>query len=119
MSNLGGYQKLTTLAKKVGGPKNLVLINLGVGYGLFRTLEGGVKFAHKSMKKETVTNKIEANEYKVLRDAIDSQGLTFKVGDTIRILETANDVILIEKVGDNNNPYYVSLDFLKSITLFS
>ena len=31
MSNLGGYQKLTTFAKKVGGPGNLVVLIAGSG----------------------------------------------------------------------------------------
>ena len=31
MSNLGGYQLLTTAAKKVGGPRNLVLLIAGTG----------------------------------------------------------------------------------------
>lgn len=48
MSNLGGYQLLTTAAKKVGGPGNLV--------------------------------------------------------------------VLIEKMGDTNNPYFISGDFLKEIS---
>lgn len=29
MSNLGGYQLLTTFAKKVGGPRNLVALIAG------------------------------------------------------------------------------------------
>lgn len=31
MSNLGGYQLLTTFAKKVGGPRNLVALIAGGG----------------------------------------------------------------------------------------
>lgn len=31
MSNLGGYQRLTTIAKKVGGSTNLVLLIAGSG----------------------------------------------------------------------------------------
>lgn len=31
MSNLGDYQRMTILAKKVGGPKNLAVIIAGAG----------------------------------------------------------------------------------------
>ena len=31
MSNLGWYQVMTTAAKKVGGPRNLLLLTLGAG----------------------------------------------------------------------------------------
>ena len=115
MSNLGGYQNITTWSKKFGGPYKFLFAVASAGYVFFRMIEGGGRHAYKSLKEETTTNKTKINEYKVLRDAIDSQGLTFKVGDTIRILETANDVILIEKVGDNNNPYYVYYKFMNLI----
>ena len=36
MSNLGGYQWLTTAAKKVRGPKNLVLMILGAGAVVYK-----------------------------------------------------------------------------------
>ena len=43
MSNLGWYQKITTAAKRVGGPKNLILL-IGVGgYGILRLGEAGTK----------------------------------------------------------------------------
>lgn len=45
MSNLGGYQLLTTWAKKVRGPKNLVLLLLGSGAVISVTAVKGGKLA--------------------------------------------------------------------------
>jgi hypothetical protein len=49
---------------------------------------------------------------------MDSDGLVFKVGDKYRILDRDGDSILIEKFGDDNNPYFVSAEFLKKISEF-
>lgn len=35
-----------------------------------------------------------------------------------RILERDKDSVLIEKIGDNNNPYFVSADFLRTVSKF-
>ena len=118
MSNLGGYQLLTTFAKKVGGPGKLVLAIAGGGYVIFRAVEAGGKTIYKKVKKVKADNKAKIKEYIVLNDGTDEQGLKFKAGDKVRVLETADDAILIEKVGDKNNPYFVSIDFLKTITAY-
>lgn len=49
---------------------------------------------------------------------MDSNGLVFNVGDNYRVLNHDGDAILVEKLGDGNNPYYVSADFLKEISEF-
>lgn len=50
MSNLGGYQVFTTLAKKVGGPGNLIALIAGGG-----AIVGGiaVKCGEFAVKKES------------------------------------------------------------------
>ena len=48
-----------------------------------------------------------------------NEGLQFAVGDTFRVLEIAADAVLIEKIGDPNNPYFVSSDLLHSISDFN
>ena len=53
------------------------------------------------------------------KDAEDEQGLRFSKGDKIRVLENDADSILIEKIGDRSNPYYVSRDFLKCMSDFN
>lgn len=45
-----------------------------------------------------------------------NEGLQFVVGEQLRVLEIAGDVVLIEKIGDTDNPYFVSADLLRSIS---
>lgn len=123
MSNLGLYQTMTTLAKKVGGPKNLILIVAGVGYLILRTGEAVSKKLFKKVKNK-ISGKRKMSGYteiifEVTSDGEDSSGLTFHVGDKYKVLESDDDSILIEKFGDANNPYFLSRDFLISISNFN
>ena len=43
MNNLGLYKVMTTLAKKVGGPLNLLILSVSGGYGIGRLTEAGIK----------------------------------------------------------------------------
>ena len=52
----------------------------------------------------------------VKKDGKSKEGLIFKVGDQFKVLEVDGDAALIERIGDNNNPYFVSVDFLKTIS---
>ncbi|WP_405345790.1 hypothetical protein [Ruminococcus sp.] len=119
MSNLGWYQILTTIAKKVGGPK--ILIGLFVGGGI---LVGGGAVAGGNVIKKIVTENINKKRqtkeaaivYTVITEGKSNEGLLFEVGDTFKVLETDRDAGLIEKSGDKNNPYFVSLKFLETIS---
>lgn len=63
---------------------------------------------HKKNKQK------DLGTYNVRKDSeIQKIGLKLKSGDRIRVLATDEDSILIEKIGDKNNPYFVSFDFLK------
>ena len=44
---------------------------------------------------------------------------SLNVGDAYRILESDGESVLIEKIGDTNNPYFVSADFLRSVSDFT
>lgn len=112
MSNLGAYQTMTTLSKKVGGPFNLAAIIAIGGYGLGKLSEIGIKKIKNFKNKKDKSLEV----YSILSQGVSNEGLVFNKGDQIRILESDKDVILIEKVGDPNNPYYVSADLLRSIS---
>jgi len=120
MSNLGAYQWLTTAAKKVGGPKILVGIIAGTGAVAGATIYKGGEIVARKIKKKT--NKQELHEtsdtiiYSVTADGISNEGLEFKIGDQFRVLQKDKDVILIEKINDDNNPYFVSEELLKNIS---
>ena len=112
MSNLGQYQVITVLSKKVGGPKVLGILTAVAGYLVFRPIEAGIKHVYKA-----ISNKMQKNYpvYSVDSAGTDTQGLAFNIGDQFRVLEKDKNTILIEKIGDNNNPYYVDSEFLKKI----
>lgn len=119
MSNLGWYQILTSVAKKVGGPKQLIGILVGSG----ALIGGGAVIGGNAIKKK-VESKIDKKRqaekaaiiYTVTTEGKSNEGLVFKPGDTFRVLETDGDAGLIEKLGDDNNPYFVSLKFLETIS---
>ena len=115
MSNLGWYQKMTTAAKKVGGPKNLFLIVLGTG----AILDASAKYCYKIISKSRDNKKQLAEAtiiHTVKKEAKSNEGLVFLVGDQFRVLERDGDAVLIEKLDDNNNPYFVSAKFLSKIS---
>ena len=120
MSNLGAYQWLTTAAKKVGGPKNLVLIIAGTGAVVYKGSEIVVKKTVKEIKKKIrihqLTEIADTKVYSVTAEGIRNEGLAFKIGDQFRVLETDKDAVLIEKIDDDNNPYFVSEELLTNIS---
>lgn len=127
MSNLGAYQWLTTTAKKVGGPKNLFMIIAGsgaiAGVGVYKCGEFLIKKAVKEMKKiagkEKLSEIADTKLYTVTVEDTSNDGVVFKTGDKFRILETDKDAVLIEKVGDSNNPYFVSAELLRNISNYN
>lgn len=115
MSNLGGYQRLTTIAKKVGGPTNLVLLIAGSGAVVYKGGEILVRKAIKNVNKLYAENSSEISSqiYIVNKQGVSNENLAFELGDRFKVLEFDGDAILIEKIGDSNNPYVVSSEFLE------
>ncbi|MBP3871960.1 MAG: hypothetical protein J6E46_13410 [Faecalicoccus sp.] len=115
MSNLGWYQLMTTWAKKVGGPKQFMAMIFGAGAAAATAVVEGINWisrdlSDKEKKRESTII------YTVMKDGISKEGLSFKVGENFRILEYDRDIGLIEKIGDDKNPYVVSLSFLHTIS---
>ena len=127
MSNLGGYQWLTATAKKVGGPKNLVMIiartGAVIGTVVYKGGEYVVKKAVKVIKKRMCKEKLpeiaDTIIYTVTAEGKSNEGLEFKIGDQFKAFETDKDAVLIEKIGDDNNPYFVSAELLKIISNYN
>lgn len=123
MSNLGWYQKITTLSKAVGGPKNLIGLLIGGGIAVGTALgTGGTLLTQKVIKIKKKSKDISYLEngkiFTVSVEHKDNNGLELKIGDKFKILESDGNSILIEKLGDANNPYFVSRNILKSISDF-
>ncbi len=119
MSNLGWYQIMTTVAKKCGGP--LKLFGLVAGGGALVGVAGtkGVE-ALAGFVKNRATEKNRDIEksliYNVCKEGVSNEGLQFHVGDTFKVLERDGNAVLIEKIDDDNNPYFVASDFLNEIS---
>ena len=121
MSNLGEYQWITTTAKKVGGPINLLLLAGATGAVIYKSSEVVIKQSIRIVKARRKTMlAIEATKtpYEVTSVGRSNEGLDFMVGDQFRVLETDGDSVLIEKIGDNDNPYFVSAELLRRISNF-
>ena len=115
MGNLGWYQVLVTLAKKVGGPKVLLGLIAGGGALACKGLEMGVK----KIKKLYRNKKQEAEAavvHTVQKEGTSNEGLHFRVGDQFRVLTWVDNIGLIEKMGESDNPFIVSLEFIQSIS---
>lgn len=113
MGNLGWYQLMTTVAKKVGGPKQLLALVAAGGYVIIRGVEAGGK---KDNKEKSTSKVLPA--YKFIIDGKDDKGLIFSSGDVFYVAARHDDVILIEKEKDDNNPYFVSVDWLMKVSSF-
>lgn len=120
MSNLGDYQKMTIMAKKVGGPKNLAVIIAGAGAVASVALYKGGEIVKEKVRKKKNKEKLKETSdsivYSITVDGVSDDGLEFKIGDQFRVLETVKNAVLIEKIGDDNNPYFVSVEFLEMIS---
>ena len=120
MGNLGWYQLMTTVAKKVGGPKQLLALVAAGGYVIIRGVEAGgknvIKLVKKDNKEKSPSKVLPA--YKFIIDGKDDKGLVFSSGDVFYVAARHDDVILIEKEKDDNNPYFVSVDWLMKVSSF-
>lgn len=68
------------------------------------------------MNKEELQETLDTIIYSVTAEGVSNEGLEFKIGDQFRVLEKDKDAVLIEKIGDDNNPYFVSEELFKNIS---
>lgn len=61
MGNLGWYQLITTWSKKVGGPKNLLLLVAAGGYTIVRSVEAGGKKVYRLVKDKRKSGTPKSN----------------------------------------------------------
>lgn len=116
MSNLGTYQWITTTSKKMGGPVPFLCLTAVGGYALIRVIEAGGKKVIKLIKASSQNRISAAPCFVVQTDATSNEGVMFKSGDKLRVLESDGESILIDRINDTQSPYFVSADFLSSIT---
>lgn len=124
MGNLGAYQAMTTMAKKVGGPKNLAVLTVAGGWAVLRVAEAGGKKAIEVtrvvlQKRSAPPCATMGQVFEVTADGTDgSARLTLHSGDSYRVLECDADSILVEVLGSPANPYFLSREFLMTVSDF-
>lgn len=122
MGNLGGYQTMTTLAKRVGGPGALTLVIAVGGWAFGRGAEAGGKSVFKAARaaamKRNAACSTKGQVFAVVSDGEDGKGLELRAGDQYRVMECDREAILIEVLGGTNNPYFTSEQFLASVSGF-
>lgn len=103
MGNLGAYQAVTTLMKKVGGPVQLAVIVIGAGYIVLRPAEEGARRFARSLKKKWEKKKLfgGADINHMTADLCLANGVTLNAGDEFAVLAVENDeALLMPKHGD-------------------
>lgn len=121
MSNLGAYQTFTTIAKKFGGVEKLIGLivtgsaALGAAGGISAYI-GSKKAIDKSKENKKLKKSKSDILYKIIADGESNEGLKFFPGNNFRVLAEDGDAILIEKIGDTNNPYFVDKKLLTKIS---
>lgn len=120
MNNLGVYLWMTATSKKVGGPINFLLLIASGGAVLYKGGEIAIKQGVKAVKKNRTAKQLKSASkescYAVTSAGESNEGLKFCIGDQYRVLEADGDSVLIEKIGDANNPYFVSAELLRTIS---
>lgn len=113
------YQHMVVLAKKVGGPLVLGGLVAAGGWVVGRGGEAGGKGIAKVVRrrKQSKSQTGEAPRSFVVTEAAEcGGGLTLEPGDQFRLLERVEDGVLIERIGDDDSPYVVSVQLLVEIS---
>ena len=116
MGNLGAYQTMTALAKRVGGPKALVAVVAVCGYAVIRPTEAAVKRVIGALTKRNAPCPTKDLTFHATSSGEDGSGLVIREGDDYRVLECDDDSVLIELTNGAGNPYMTSENFLASIS---
>lgn len=120
MSNLGMYQRIVVLSKRLGGPLRFIFILAFGGYIVGKGVEITAKKAvelikrHKSEKEDSLDSTKTFTVCKTVE--IDDEGHELSRGTHFNVLERDKDAVLIKIIGDNNNPYLLSEVMLLSIS---
>ena len=135
MSNLGGYQTVTTAIKAMGGPgKAGVTVGAVAVVGMCFVYRAGVNRGAKRPDGKTIETKIfngvrskfrrgtaevPAEMYTATADCDYGGGLTLHAGDTFSAGPAIDEMIYIEVIGSEDNPYLVSAQMLAQNSSFS
>ena len=77
----------------------------------------GFKYLKRKRSRDPISNETKGAVFLVTSPG-SSAGLSLNPGDHFRVLESHNDAILIECLGNDRGPYMVSSSFLRSVSNF-
>lgn len=122
MSNLGTYQLMTTLAKKVGGPE-IFLLGLAVGgWVIGRSGEACIKAIVNKIKngqRLSLDRQHLGKMFTIMVTTELTKGLKLNKGSEFYVLEQDHDSVLIVVSGDKDSPYFVSGKVLSKVSNYS
>lgn len=115
MSNLGAYQWIVETAKKVGGPKNLLLL-FGIGTAALGV--GGDETVRAIIKKNkrNANRKEDSKEYCIKEKSSYNGVVSFEKGDKFTVLSEDGEAVLINKINDPKSPFIIEKGFLHTIS---
>jgi hypothetical protein len=134
--NLGGYQVITTVVKRLGGPSKALFKAVGaigtaivavgtIGYRIGKQKGADEAVAAMTVQAERIDttdasenpSRVTATkEYLVTKSITSNDGTYFAPGDRLRVMDSDGDAVMVERIGDANSPYWISRDFLESNT---
>lgn len=128
VGNLGAYQVMTTLAKRVGGPValgGLVALAGGTGGGIVaykgrNQIERVVQCIKEKLGfTPGVSGSLEEDlAYTCNADSELGKELMLKQNDKFNVLYSDDEMVLINVIGDDNSPYIVDREKLESVSDF-
>lgn len=122
MGNLGGYQRVTTVMKTLGGPGKATTLVLGgvfvAGGAAYAGGQRVVRAARSAIARNRVPCATKGQQFDVHTDGATSGGLSVQIGDRYRVLDCDGDAILIDRLGDAGSPYFASAEFLSTVSDF-
>lgn len=120
VGNLGDYQKMTTLAKQVGGPWGLAVAVAGMGavagYPVLRIAEKTITRKVASNLADKAGSSLGGTECTATSSGIDDSGLELREGESFTVLDLVPGGALIEVHGRDDNPFTVSAAFISSVS---
>ncbi|KQQ05905.1 hypothetical protein ASG06_05045 [Rathayibacter sp. Leaf185] len=126
VGNLGNYQRLVSLAKATDGPVKLaiyvvagsVAVGTIIGTAAGPTIKKGLHEATQTVKRIVKPAPLSGHVYTVFQDAEGDTAPELRAGDQFRVIEQHGDAIVIELLGDAENPYVKSGELLESVSDF-
>lgn len=115
--NLGRYQQLTTLAKKVGGPDALLGLIFAGGIATGTAASLGAKKAMASYRKKfSQSHENKQGEFTLEDDVRLPNARSLSKGDTFSIIAQDGDSVFLQIDGRDDNPHVLSLKELSEVS---